>query len=105
ALDWRNIGRAVLSRDGQWFACGISRAEGKGETVVRQTQGDREHRVEGSSFNIAFSRDSKWAAFTAMPAERAGRRGPRAAAPPASAPKQTGPKVVLSNVQGGDKVE
>src|SRR5262249_6012487 len=42
---WRTILRALLSRDGQWFAYSTARTEGKGELVVRQTRGDKEHRV------------------------------------------------------------
>jgi dipeptidyl aminopeptidase/acylaminoacyl peptidase len=104
ALDWRNLGRALLSRDGQWFAYGVMQAEGKGEVVVRQTRGDKEHRFPGSSFNIAFSHDSRWLAFAAMPPTQAGRRGPRAAAPPVRAAQEK-PKVVLLELGTGKKVE
>jgi dienelactone hydrolase len=104
ALAWKNAGRAVLSRDGKWFACGILAGQGKGEVVVRQTSGDKEHRVTGASFNIAFSHDSRWVAFATMPAQEPGRRRPSAAAPPPSAAGSK-PRVVLIELATGKTVE
>jgi dipeptidyl aminopeptidase/acylaminoacyl peptidase len=104
ALEWKNVGRAVLSRDGKWFACGILGAPGKGEVLVRQTSGDREHRIPGASFTIAFSHDSRWVAFATMAAPEPGRRRPAAAAPPPAAGK-AGPRVVLIELASGNKVE
>lgn len=63
---WRTILRAALSRDGTWFAYSLARPEGKSELVVRQTRGDKEHRVTGLVFNQTFSHDGKWLAFTSM---------------------------------------
>ncbi len=107
ALAWRTVSRETLSRDGQWFAAAILPSEGKGEVIVRQTNGDKEHKfaeLDGVG-NLAFSADSKWVAFSVLP-KRGGtspalsKMGPT----PSTDGAETG-KVVLVNVESGSKRE
>jgi dienelactone hydrolase len=67
ARAWKMVNRAALSRDGKWFACSIQTAEGNGETVVRQSRGEKERRFPVASFNIVFSQDNRWVAFATPP--------------------------------------
>lgn len=97
ALAWRNVSRPALSRDGKWFACTILPSEGKGELLIRQTTGDKEHRftdLEGVG-DLAFSHDSRWVAYSVMPRRRPG----------ATASGSDSGKVVLLDLTKGDKVE
>jgi len=72
-LAWKSIRSPVFSNDGRWFAYRLGPAEGDGEVFVKDTQGDKEYGFpvgEGprsASGEIAFSEDSKWAAFTVYP--------------------------------------
>jgi dipeptidyl aminopeptidase/acylaminoacyl peptidase len=106
-LAWRRMMGASLSRDGRWLAYRVVPAEGNGEVIVRETQGEKEHKFPaGSGFGqLAFSHDSKWLAFTINPSRerqsQGRRRNPAAQAP---APTATG-KVGLLNLATGAKVE
>lgn len=106
ALSWKRIGNTALSRNGQWFAYRVGPAEGEGQVIVRQTQGDKEHKFpggEGSFGSLAFSDDSKWLTFSTAPGTR---RGGRAGGAPQAAP--TPPpqaKTVLVNLATGEKTE
>ena len=72
-LAWQSIRSPVFSNDGRWFAHRLSPAEGDGDVYIKDTQGDKDYTFsvgEGSSMTsgeIAFSDDSKWAAFTVYP--------------------------------------
>ena len=73
-LDWKSIGAAELSDDGNWFLYRLSPLEGDSEMVVRQTKKDKEYRFPigeaprfGPSARTGFSADSKWAAFLSYP--------------------------------------
>jgi len=69
-IAWKSIGGPVLSPDGQWFGYRLSPAEGDGDIIIRQTKGAKEYKFPAgeSRFGmIAFSDDSKFAAFMTSP--------------------------------------
>jgi dipeptidyl aminopeptidase/acylaminoacyl peptidase len=98
ALAWRTAAQAALARDGKWFACAILPAQGKGDLVLRQTLGDKQHLikdVEGVGA-LAFSPDSKWLAYVSMP---------RRSGPPVGPPAPVSPSVVLIDVATGARTD
>lgn len=72
-LTWQSIRSSVFSHDGRWFAYRLSPAEEDGEVFIKDTQGEKEYTFpigEGPRFasgEIAFTKDSKWAAFSVYP--------------------------------------
>ncbi len=98
ALAWRSASQAALSRDGKWFACAILPTEGKGDIVLRETAGDKQHTFKDieSVIGLSFSHDGKWLAYTTMP-----KRRPAAVGPPAPMT----PTTVLVDVASGAKTE
>jgi dienelactone hydrolase len=105
ALAWESIGQPSLSRDGAWFAYAHIREKDKGETVLKQTSGEREHRVAGVG-QLAFSHDSRWLAVTTRPSmdflRRLLRRDTTKDATPPTPPQS---KTTLVNLATGQKVE
>jgi dienelactone hydrolase len=107
ALAWESIGQSVLSRDGAWFAYAHVRPEKKGETIVRQTQGEKEHHFPGTG-RIAFSHDSRWLAVTTVPSRDSFRRRARSDKDKdkaATGPEPPASKTILLNLGNGEKVE
>jgi dipeptidyl aminopeptidase/acylaminoacyl peptidase len=109
ALAWESIGQSQLSRDGAWFAYAHVRPEKKGETIVRQAQGDKEHRFPGTG-RIAFSHDSRWMAVTTVPSREESRRRARRDKDKdkdkdATLPEPPASKTILLNLGSGEKVE
>ncbi len=74
-LAWQSIRSPVFSSDGRWFAYRLSPVEGDGEVFIKDTQGEKEYTFpigEGPRFasgEIAFTKDSRWAAFS-LPSPR-----------------------------------
>jgi dipeptidyl aminopeptidase/acylaminoacyl peptidase len=101
---WRGISGAGLSPDGKWLGYRVAPNEGDGEVVLRATTGDKETKwPAGSGFGtLAFSRDSKWFAFTQNPPGK----GDAAPTGPFGIRLSSGPsKVVLVNIASGAKTE
>jgi len=113
-LAWKNINTAVVSNDGRWFAYRLSPIEGDSEVVVRQTQGDKEYTfgvgdIRGGAggggrggapaavSSLAFSDDSKWAAFSIAPTRREAAQLRRQRRPAQN-------KVGLLNLETGNEV-
>jgi len=104
-LAWKSIGSAELSRDGTWFIYRLSPLEGDSEVVVQKTREDKSYRFPigeaprfGSSSDMGFSADAKWAAFLSYPGYKealALRRGK----------KKSYTKAVLVNLATGEKTE
>lgn len=103
-LAWKSIRSTVLSNDGQWFAFRLAPNEGDSDVVIRQTKGDKEYKFpagEASGFNpreIAFSEDTKWAAYTVHPKAKEAKE----------LKKQKKPlynNVTLLNLASGEKTE
>lgn len=84
-LDWKTIGPAAVSDDGKWVAYRYSPVQGDTSIVVRATSGDKEYTfnageippVSGPPPNaaqiramLAFSSDSKFAAFLTYPVRK-----------------------------------
>jgi len=102
-LSWKAIRGAVLSPDGQWFACLISPQEGDSEVVVRQTKGQKEHRFPAGEVrfgSLAFSDDSNFFAFMIYPTAKEAKALRRERKPVESAAK-----AALLNLASGDKLE
>ena len=114
-VEWRNVGAATLSPDGQWFAYRLAPQEGDAEIVVRPTRGDRAMRFPAgeqpqggsdqgggrggaASSAIAFSDDGKFVAFTTYPTKRDQERLKRQRKPVQAS-------VVVVNLATGDKRE
>lgn len=85
--EWRNVGSATLSGDGQWFAYRLAPQEGDAEVIVRRTRADQSTRFPAgtqpqsagdggggrgaaSPSLLAFSDDSKFVAFTTYPSKK-----------------------------------
>jgi dipeptidyl aminopeptidase/acylaminoacyl peptidase len=86
-INWKSIGSANVSNDGQWFAYRLAPGEGDAQVVVRATRSDKELKFDIGDPNaggtgaaapggppqgpgpaaIDFSQDSKWVAFTTYP--------------------------------------
>src|SRR6266487_1726506 len=81
-MAWKGINASALSEDGAWFAYRLAPTEGDGDVIIRQTRGDKQFKFSigempvpgggGGPENgppaptaaaIAFSSDSKYAAF------------------------------------------
>jgi dipeptidyl aminopeptidase/acylaminoacyl peptidase len=84
-LDWKSIGPAAISDDGKWLAYRYSPIQGDTSIVVRATSGDKEYtfgagelpaasgpapNAEAIRGMLAFSSDSKWAAFLTYPVRK-----------------------------------
>jgi dienelactone hydrolase len=105
ALAWKSIGSAELSRDGSWFIYRLSPIEGGSEVVVRKTREVRSYRFPigeaprfGSSSDMGFSADAKWAAFLSYP-------GYKEALALRREKKKSYTKAVLVNLATGEKTE
>lgn len=72
-LSWKSIISPTTSNNGRWFAYRLRPAEGDGEVFFKDTQGDKVYNFpvgegpRGGGGEIAFSEDSRWAAFTVYP--------------------------------------
>jgi dipeptidyl aminopeptidase/acylaminoacyl peptidase len=101
-LKWKRIGGAVASDDGAWLAYRLSPAEGDGEIVIRRTKDEKELRFPtGDAAGLgthAFSRDSKWIAFSVSPTFRESKRLRRERKPVQN-------KVVLLSLETEKKTE
>jgi dipeptidyl aminopeptidase/acylaminoacyl peptidase len=60
---WESLGGSRLSNDGAWFACTISRVEGDGRMVIRETWGERSWVTANANLPL-FSEDSKFAVYS-----------------------------------------
>lgn len=76
-LAWQTIRAPLLSEDGKWFAYCRVPVKGDTETVIRNTTGSKEYKFpmgQSSVYSargvIAFSKDSRWAAFKVFPTEK-----------------------------------
>ncbi|HSC29991.1 MAG TPA: prolyl oligopeptidase family serine peptidase [Vicinamibacterales bacterium] len=113
-INWKTIGAATVSNDGQWFAYRRAPGEGDAQVIVRHTRSDKEMTFDigeaggggpggggpgggpagGSS--IDFSNDSKWIAFTKNPTREEGQRLRRQRRPVQSS-------VTIVNLATGEK--
>jgi dipeptidyl aminopeptidase/acylaminoacyl peptidase len=103
AATWRGIAMTAVSADGKRFGYRAGPADGDGEVVLRATTGDKETKwpAGGGFGSLAFSRDSKWFAFTVNPPAK-----PEGPPPSPTAPRRASPsKVVLVNIESGAKTE
>jgi len=74
-LTWKTMGVAVVSNDGKWLAYRVGQTEGDAEVFIRETRGDKEFKFgagETGGNDVAFSDDSKFAAFSASPTKKEG---------------------------------
>ena len=85
-LAWKRIQTSVVSPNGQWFGYKLSPNEGNSEVLLRNLKDGKEQRfpigelprvdfAPGAIFvppprDLAFSEDSKWAAFLAYPIDK-----------------------------------
>ena len=84
-LDWKTIGPAAISDDGKWVMYRYSPVQGDTSIVVRATSGDKEYTFAAGEIAaasgppptaeqiramLAFSSDSKWAAFLTYPVRK-----------------------------------
>ncbi|MGE5360043.1 MAG: hypothetical protein ACM3NQ_13580, partial [Bacteroidales bacterium] len=84
-LAWKNVSSSLISNDGRWFAYRLTPLDGDSEIVIRQVQGDKEYKFgvgdaragaggaggPGAAISgLAFSEDSKWAAFSVSPTKK-----------------------------------
>src|SRR5688572_8546633 len=117
-IAFKNIGTAMVSNNGEWFAYRIAPQEGDAELVVKNLASGKETKFslgEGSApptatppgggptiitigSSVAFSDDSKWIAFTTNPPRAEAQRLRRQ-----RRPVQGG--VTLINLASGDKKE
>jgi dipeptidyl aminopeptidase/acylaminoacyl peptidase len=109
---WRRLTASALSPDGKWYVHRVGPTEGAGEVILKQVGGDKTTTYPGGSGGtVAFSNDSKWLAFSVMPAtpRPAGPTGPPSPAPTAPggtpAPPRPAGSVVLVNLATGEKTE
>ena len=97
---WKNVNAPTISDDGAWFACRIGSAESESEIILQQVKADKPaiKAPAGSLMGpMAFSRDSKWFAYTVVP------QPPRPGAAAGSGKRVT--KVVLVNLTTNEKTE
>jgi len=102
-LAWKAIRGTALSVDGEWFAYAVAPQEGDGEIVVRQTKGTKEYRFPAGEMrfgSLAFSDDSRFAAFMTYPTAKEAKQLRREHKTSESAAKAN-----LLNVVTGNKVE
>ncbi len=68
-LEWKSIRSTVVSNNGEWLAYGIFPAEGNGQVIIKNLPGTKADTfaVGSSGSRIAFSDDSRWAAFSILP--------------------------------------
>jgi dienelactone hydrolase len=85
-MAWKSINATALSEDGAWFGYRLAPAEGDGDVIIRQTKGDKQFKFaigempvpaggpaaqDGppapTGAAVAFSSDSRYAAFTIYP--------------------------------------
>jgi dipeptidyl aminopeptidase/acylaminoacyl peptidase len=100
-IAWKSIGSTVLSPDGQWFGYRLSPAEGDGEVIIRPTKGAKEYKFPAGELRfgmIAFSDDSKFAAFMTSPTAKEAKAARRTR-------QTTYTKAHVLNLATGDKVE
>jgi protease II len=60
---WENLGSATLAPDGRWMAYSITRTSDENELRIREVAGDTAIVVPFGT-QVAFSNDSRWAAYT-----------------------------------------
>ncbi|MFC2161634.1 prolyl oligopeptidase family serine peptidase [Acidobacteriota bacterium] len=103
-LSWKSIISPTISNNGRWFAYRLGPAEGDSEVFFKDTQEDKVYNFpvgEGprsASGEIAFSEDSKWAAFSVYPTRSEAKK----------LAKQKKPKynnISLVNLSTGDKID
>ena len=117
-IAWKSVGATVLSNDGQWFGYRLAPQEGDAEIVLKPVRGGKELRFQageqpqgaggggggrggaaaGATSTLAFSEDSKWAAFTSYPTRAAAERMRRQRRPIQSS-------VAIVNLATGEKKE
>ena len=104
-LAWKSIQYSVLSNDGQWFAYRLAPNKGDGEVIIRKTREDKEYKFPAGevprfsfSRDVAFSEDSKWAAFTIYTEEKEAKKLIKQKKKPYN-------KVALVNLLSGEKKE
>ena len=103
-LAWQSIRSPVFSKNGRWFAYRLGPAEGDGEVFIKDTQGEKEYTSpvgEGprsASGEIAFSKDSKWAAFSVYPTRGEAKKL-------REQKKSTYNNISLLNLSTGDKID
>ncbi|WP_020469464.1 S9 family peptidase [Zavarzinella formosa] len=100
ASTWKSVIAPTLSDDGVWFACRIGSPEIDSEVILQTVKGDKPQlKLPGGSSigQIAFSRDSKWFAFTVSPTPS------RPGGPPSTGKRIY--KVVLVNLATNEKTE
>ena len=100
AKDWKRIAGFTLSKDGKWCGFFEKPTEGDGTIVIKEVKGETKHtfKVGPNSGSIAFSHNSRWAAFRSAPLEKAEKAAKKAKKP---APN----KVVLIKLKDGGKTE
>lgn len=99
-LDWKNIRNTQISNDGKWFSYVLVPNEGDGDVLVRQTDGDKEHKfsIGKNSGATDFSADSKWFAFTISPDTKESEQAKKSK-------KKLYNKIGLLNLTSGEKIE
>src|SRR5437867_957455 len=118
-LAWKSIATAIVSDKGEWFAYRISPTEGDSSVVIRQTHGEKEYAfpvgeagggerragpprpdpvAAAPAATLAFSSDSKYAAFTVYPTRRETQQLRRQRKPVQN-------KAAVVNLANGEKVE
>jgi len=103
-LSWESIISPTTSNNGRWFAYRLGPAEGDSEVFIKDTQGDKVYnfpvgeRSRGASGEIAFSEDSKWAAFTVYPTRSEAKKLQKQK-------KRIYNNISLVNLSTGDKID
>ncbi|MCJ7580844.1 MAG: S9 family peptidase, partial [Candidatus Aminicenantes bacterium] len=103
-LSWQSIISPTMSNNGRWFAYRLGPAEGDSEVFIKDIQGDKVYNFpvgEGSGFasgEIAFSEDSKWAAFSVYPTRSEAKKM-------RTQKKATYNNISVINLSTGDKID
>ncbi len=107
-IDWKTVGAASLSKNGEWFAYRVAPQEGDAELIVKNVASGKELKFPlgeaagGAGVIIGggatFSDDSKWIAFNTNPLRAEAQRLRRQRRPVEG-------KAVVVNLASGDKKE
>jgi len=102
-INWKSVGGATISKDGQWFAHRLAPGEGDAQVVVRSTSSDKAMTFDigepgAGGGAIGFSDDGKWVAFATFPKRAEAQRLRRQ-----RRPIQNG--VTIVNLASGEKHE
>jgi dipeptidyl aminopeptidase/acylaminoacyl peptidase len=112
-LAWKSIRTSVVTNDGKWLAYRLAPNEGDSEVILRQVQGDKEHRFPAGEArgpalppgfgpavpaDLVVSEDSQWAAFTVYPTRKEAKAAEKTRKPLTN-------KVALVNLATGAKTE